>query len=174
MFFIIAFCVGVGLWFIYDGAIAWPKQNAIFQEHEKFEKEGRKAEWPDFARSKGWDPQPPEKLHDAGDLKGQFVRATGILAGLAVGTWLAMCWKRTLRSDADSVYGDTGKRVAFDEMKSVDRRKMDTKGIAVVIYERDGRKRKLVLDDYKYAGGEQILQEVEARLSAKAAGPSES
>ncbi len=169
MGFIILFCVGLGLYFFYDGAIGYPKKNEAFLKHKELKEAGRESAWPATAKRHGWDVTPPEKLHDEGDLMGQYVFGTVTLAlgGCAI-AWVAMCWKRTLRSDAEAVYGDTGVRVPFSEMRSVDRRKWDTKGIAVVLYERDGKKRRLVLDDYKYAGGEKILQEVEQYLEGAA------
>lgn len=168
MLFMSAFFFGLAIYCVYDGAIAYPKKNAIYREHQKFVSEGRAAEWPDHAKSRGWKVKPPEKLHSETE---QFVMAAlATLAALCPLGWLAMCWKRTLRSDPDAVYSDTGTRVPFASMREVDKRRWDTKGIAVVAYEEDGRRRKLVLDDYKYAGGEEILARVEEHLAQRAGG----
>lgn len=168
MFFITSFCVAVGFWFLYDGAFGFPKKNEVFTAHKSFVEEGRAGEWPRFAKSRGWDSKPPERLYGPADLMGQFaLGAVSLMAGLCTIIWMSMCWRRKLSSDTEAVYSDTGVRVPFEAMRSVDRKKWESKGIAVVFYEADGKKRKLVLDDYKYIGGEQILNEVEQHLASR-------
>ena len=82
--------------------------------------------------------------------------------GLA-GYWL---WseRRCIRLDGEVITSPTGRTVRLDEIREVDRRKWDSKGIAVARYERDGESRKLIIDDYKYEGAVKILEEVERRL----------
>lgn len=168
MSLIAAFCLALGLWFLYDGRYGFPHKNEIFEAHHQFVQEGRPDEWPAFAQSRNWDPEPPERLYGRSDIMGQYLLGTlALLGAVWVAGRLVTSLKRTLRSDGDAVYSETGVRVPFTAMRRVDRKKWDSKGIAVVFYEENGRHRKLVLDDYKYAGGEQILEEVEQFLAAQ-------
>jgi len=51
----------------------------------------------------------------------------------------------------------------------MDRRKWVSKGIAYALYEENGKKRRLCLDDHKFAGCEAIIKEAESRIAARTA-----
>jgi hypothetical protein len=167
MLMITAICTGIGLWFYYDGAFGFPKKNEVFTAHQQFVEEGRETEWTGFARSKGWDPKPPERLYERADLIVQYLLGTvSLLGAFTAAAWLSMCWRRRLRSDGEAVFSDAGVRVPLSAMHRIDKRKWDTKGIAVVTYDDHGRDRRLVIDDYKYAGGDRILAQIEEHLGS--------
>lgn len=165
---IAAFLAGFAAWFCYDGWVGYPATNKAYEAHEKLKAEGREEEWPELSRTQGWRLQPPEHPYDTGQIRQQFVMAGVSLAGslFALGL-LGMNLKRQLRSDDEAVYGENGNRVPLDAITSVDRKKWDSKGIAIAHYEDNGRRRKLVIDDYKFAGGEDILKQVETHLAAR-------
>jgi hypothetical protein len=166
--FIMAFFFGLGLWFLYDGWIGFPRQSEIYYAHQELENSGRISEWPALAKSRNWSLKPPEKAYSQMDITGQFVLGgiSLLLGVLAVISYLVNS-KRTVRSDAEAVYGPNGTRVPFSAMRSVNKSKWDSKGIAVVSYEENQRRRKLVVDDYKFAGADKILEEIEAHLQRR-------
>ena len=59
-----------------------------------------------------------------------------------------------------------GQELEFSEITSLDKKKWKAKGIAKVKYQREGRKRRLVLDDWKYSTEPtvEILRDVEANI----------
>lgn len=175
MFFITLFCLGMGGWFFYDGAVGFPQKNVIYDAHKKFVDENREEAWPEHARQQGWKAEAPEKRYDAASIKFQFVLgAVSTAVGLATLGWVAMCWRRVLKSEADAVWSDTGVRIPLTAMRSIDMKRWQSKGIATVLYEDgDGGTKKLLLDDYKYVGGEEILHQVERHLGITREGEEE-
>lgn len=159
-----------GLWFFYDGKWSWPRSNERWLEHNRYEKEGRIAEWPAYAKSRGWVAEPPEKYHDRNAIFVQFLCAT--LGGLA-GTVALLYWltqkDRVVRTDTEAAYSPGGTRVPFEAITGLGVKKWESKGYATVRYELAGRKGEFVLDDYKYdrdathAIFEEIKQQLEAR-----------
>jgi hypothetical protein len=165
------FLTGFGLWFFYDGLIVWPNKNKAYAAYEQLKSEGREGEWPEYTRERGWERIPPKHPYEPEQISQQFILGSLALAGalFALGL-LAVNSRRTLRSDEEAVYGETGKRVPLDAITDVNRKKWDSKGIAVALYEQGGRRRKLVIDDYKFTGGERILKQVEEHLTARNTG----
>ncbi len=56
--------------------------------------------------------------------------------------------------------------VHLDTIVDMDLRKWASKGIAYAIYEKDGKRRRLCLDDHKFVGCEAIILEAERRIAA--------
>jgi hypothetical protein len=73
-----------------------------------------------------------------------------------------------VRADGDIITGAGGETVHFDSIVEMDRRKWENKGIAYAIYEKDGKRRRLCLDDHKFIGCEEIILEAERRIAARA------
>ena len=57
---------------------------------------------------------------------------------------------------------------ALDSIVDMDRRKWADKGIAYAIYEENGKRKRLTLDDHKFIGCEAIILEAEKRIAARA------
>ena len=83
--------------------------------------------------------------------------------------WVAWNHTRSVRADGDIVTGASGEQVHLDSIVEMDRRKWASKGIAYAIYEKDGKRRRLTLDDHKFLGCEAIILEAEKRMAARAA-----
>jgi len=175
---------GTGLWFLYDGYIAWPAEAARYQQLVAVtaaivgpdEKPTDKnpavvRAWAEHAAKNGF----PEKLpkdRTAGDLSGQRnIGGVAMAIGLAFVGWVALQHRKSVRADGDLVTGTDGETVHLDSIVEMDRRKWDGKGIAYAIYEKDGKRRRLCLDDHKFVGCEAIILEAERRMAARAAVP---
>ena len=63
----------------------------------------------------------------------------------------------------------SGVEAKAQRQEAFDRRLWASKGIAHAIYEADGKRRRLVLDDHKFLGCEAIILEAEKRIAARAA-----
>jgi hypothetical protein len=76
---------------------------------------------------------------------------------------------RWIESTPSGITSSWGQSLDFDQVESLDKRKWRSKGIAKVTYRDNGRKRRFILDDYKFdrqATG-QILRELESTIDAK-------
>ncbi|MFA6286829.1 MAG: hypothetical protein WC661_05530 [Opitutaceae bacterium] len=173
---------GMALWFCYDGWIAWPAED---KRHDQLVAltagsvpEGKKHDaenpevvraWTDYAAEHDLNPTVP-KERTPGDLSGQRTIG-GILLSIGLGFvgWVALQRRKSVRADGDIVTGAGGETVHLDTIVEMDRRKWAGKGIAYAIYEVDGKRRRLCLDDHKFIGCEAIILEAERRIAARAA-----
>jgi hypothetical protein len=160
--------IALGAWFFYDGAIGFPKKNVRFRAHRELVEQGREGEWKALAEKNGWPAAVPHKEYKPVDLKGQFaLGGATTLAGLLALGLLVKSLGQQLRSDDEAVFGADGRRVPFSAITGFDRSKWESKGIMVALYDEDGRKGRLVLDDYKFAGAEAIIKQADERLAAR-------
>lgn len=182
MIFMFIMIFGTGVWFLSDGYFMWP---AEAERHEAFKAmaaemiaSGQAVDakqpavtraWEKLAESKNWPTKLP-KERTAAAIAGQ--RWTGWIAfalGAGFGAWVVWNHKRSVRAEGDIVIGASGERVHLDSIVEMDRRKWASKGIAYAIYEVDGKRRHLTLDDHKFLGCEAIILEAEKRIAARAA-----
>ncbi|MFP4283622.1 MAG: hypothetical protein ACLFU2_13460 [Opitutales bacterium] len=186
MLFIALMILGVAAWFFYDGIITWPNEAERYERYRALGEEmvasGDAPEvdspevqlaWERLARQEDFSEKVPSERTEE-DIAGQFKWGTGVgLVGLAFLGWVF--WNQTLRirSDEDYVYSARGKKVPWGAFTGVDRSKWEKKGIAVAEYELDGKKGRMVLDDYKFAPAEDIIVEIERRLGIEYKSPKE-
>ena len=181
MFFMGFMIWGSALWFAYDGYVAWPAEEERYQklveltadlveEGEKITDKNPevKRTWEAFAAENDLKSKVP-KHRSQGDLSGQRgIAGFGTLIGLIFSVWVWLQHRKSVRADGEIITGAGGEKVEFDRIVDTDRRKWETKGIAYAIYEKDGKKRRLCLDDHKFIGAEEILFEAERRIKARA------
>jgi hypothetical protein len=172
---------GSALWFCYDGFIAWPSETKRYQQLEtvtaSIVPEGEKPTdknpavvraWADYAAKNDLPAKLP-KHRTPGDLAGQRIMG-GILLGIGLSFlgWMALQHRKSVRAEGDVITGADGETVHLDSIVEMDRRKWDNKGIAYAIYEANGKRRRLCLDDHKFIGCEEIILEAERRIAARA------
>lgn len=168
--FVALFLVAIGLWFFVDGKWTWPRSNVRWKEHDRYSKEKRLAEWPAFAQSQGWKVEPPHKYYEQDEIFLQFILGT-LSAGAGAATlifWMVQK-KRSVKTDEEAVYAPAGTRVPFTAITGLGLKKWESKGLARVRYELDGKRGEFVLDDYKYDRDptHEILKEIETHLLAR-------
>lgn len=169
--FVAIFLIGVALWFFIDGKWTWPRSNIRWKAHDQYEKEKRLEEWPAFAQSQGWKAEAPHKYYEQDEIFLQFI--LGSLCALAGGLTL-LYWNsqrgRVVRSEEGVIVSPAGTRVPFTAITGLGLKKWETKGLATVRYEIEGRKGEFLLDDYKFDRDptHEILEEIEAHLVARA------
>lgn len=115
---------GLGCWFIYDGAVAYPKMDAV----EFCERHHKSLENPEREKT------------DAIKRQYQFA-SIAFIASLAIACHLLKVRGESLEWDDEKMRGSLTftKDAFFKDVKSVDRRHWDKKGILVVTMD-DGRK----------------------------------
>lgn len=180
MIFMGAMIWGSALWFASDGYIFWPAEEERYQqlvrltsgivgENEKPKDKNPKvkAAWEKYAVEHDLKKKVP-KHRSAGDLAGQrIIFGVAGSIGLIFTIWVILQHRRSVRADGEIITGPSGEQVTFDSIVETDRRKWQNKGIAYAIYEVNGKRRRLCLDDHKFFGAEEILLEAERRIAAK-------
>jgi hypothetical protein len=165
------FGVASGIWFFYDGLIDWPRKNAIAREYQRLKDEKTLEQWPKIAAEHGWPTKEPGRVHEDYELVMQVAIGTVLtLAGCAGFARFLLVRNRVLRSDEEAVYSPTGLRVPYSAMTRIDKRAWDSKGIAVVSYTQDGKRRTLKIDDFIFHGGDAVLRDVEANAKLQQGG----
>lgn len=185
---ILLMIVGSSGWFFYDGLVAYPKYNegaaAYAQIVEMVKEEGVEENAVKTEAAKRWEKcavefggdakEPPEHPKNVAQQL-QFGVGLGIFA-LVFLFWVLREMRRVIRADDEHFDGLTtafppfnGKTsVRFDSVFGIDRRKWKNKGIAIVHYKNEkGRPCRAIIDDYKYAGTEAILEKCETVIADK-------
>lgn len=162
------FLIAMGGWFFWDGTIGWPRSNERYYAWAKFREEGQLQNWPAYAKERGWVEKAPDHAYSPHQLQGQLICGTlATLSGLLVlGHWFSQR-NRVLRADDEAVITPAGTRVPFSAITGLGLKKWDSKGIARVRYEIEGRKGEFVVDDYKFdtVPSREILEQIKSRLT---------
>ena len=158
-------CTGMCLYCVYDGTITYPNQQLHFDQYEEFAKGNadldeldRETKWNEVAvTTHGWlvkhfkDKKGHLQRRTTYHIRQQFAMATltGLLGFIfllkLIGHW--RCW---IEATEDELSSSEGRKIAFDQIGALDKKLWRNKGIAKVLYEQDGRKKKIVLDDCNY------------------------
>lgn len=146
-------CLGFAAWFFYDGYVAYPEIQEIHREYERIQAEHPtdfNQRWAEYAESRGWETDLPERKEDW-DIVTQF-----IFCGITLPIGLAFLWAfirtggRWIASDEAGLHTSWGQHAPWSALRSIDKARWKTKGIAVVHYDDQGTPRKITLDDWKY------------------------
>lgn len=189
----------MGLWFLYDWKVGYHNDNVIADKKDWFEnvllkgydeavaekrleqwvqetegkglpagKDGEPPRWVSYAAANGWDEKPHRWTQE--EINGQFWWGTCTAGvGLVVGLITLLNRNKRLLADASSWTTEAGKRISFEQVHRVDKRKWDNKGLAYVWYREaaGGAEKKAVLDDLKFAGADRILSRLLASFKGE-------
>lgn len=162
----LAIC-GFGLWSLYDGMVKYPHQRQRALLYEKLEAENRANDWDQEAASRGWSNEYPGEPKTEVDIKMQYAMA---LLCAAVGLPMLFVVFRSrgnwIESTDTGISASWGESFRFDQVLAVDKKKWAKKGIAKVTYQDGNRRRRFVIDDFKFERPtmDQILYELEQRI----------
>jgi hypothetical protein len=163
--------LGFCLWSLYDGLKGYPDQQERALAFEKLEDDGREDEWEALALEKGWPTGAPGEPKGAeefdADVKMQFVMA--VLAGTVAVPLLIVPLRsrgRWIEASETGLASSWGQRADYDSVIALDKKLWRKKGIAKVRYQDGRRKRRFVLDNYKFQrdATDYILYELESRI----------
>jgi hypothetical protein len=101
-----------------------------------------------------WNRKPPEKWHDAGSIREQWI-VGHVLMALAAATVFVLIrtLRRTMVLDGDTIITQDGRRVAIAALTQLDLRKWFTKGLAFAEYQLEsGKKGRIRIDGMTYGG----------------------
>lgn len=176
--------VGMGLYFCYDGLVAYPRQNQNADVFDAFQagKQGREiaasakpnspsaaayragadgTSWASHAATLQMAAEPPQR-HSEADIAIQkrFALALG-LGAVLIGVWALAHRGRCWSMKAEEICSPWGTRFSAKSVTDIDRRRWD-RGIALLISNDDARFLKLKLDDYKYQGAGRLIEVIAA------------
>jgi len=166
-FMLIGFAaLGFALWLLYDGAIAYPNQRIRALEYIKLVEEDRRDEWKEIASKNGWPTAKPGEPKEEADSIGQYAMA---VPSTLVGLWLLLgVWRsrgRWIEASETGLTSSWGQSFDYTQVVAIEKKKWKDKGIAYIRYQQGNRKKRFVLDDYKFDRQltDKILFEIEAR-----------
>lgn len=161
------FGFGASAWFFYDGAVTYPAQAERAKVFREFKENNQIEEWKAYAEEKGWPTKDPGPPKTEADFFSQFAFGT-IFAPLGP-LFLFFFWRakqRWIELTDTGLRTSWGQELTFEDIVVIDKKQWKKKGIAKIVYQNGGRKRKLVLDDWKYETDptQEALYEVESHL----------
>jgi hypothetical protein len=166
--------LGWALYCLYDGFIGYPNQRVRALAYEELEKElvggdpvVFRDRWHELARQNNWPTTFPGEPKSKGDIYMQFVMAAGTGA---IGLWLLWgVWRargQWIEQTKNGLTTSWGQTLDYDQVLSIDKRKWRNKGIAKIRYQEGNRKRRFVLDNFKFDRDttDRILYDLESRV----------
>jgi hypothetical protein len=164
--------LGWAVYCLYDGFIGYPNQRERALAFQRLEEEHRGDvevldKWHSYAQERGWSTAFPGEPKTQGDIYMQFVMAAGTGA---IGLWLLWGVLRTrgdwIEQTDSGLSSSWGQTLDYDQVLSIDKRKWRNKGIAKIRYQDGGRKRRFVLDNFKFQRDttDRILYELESHV----------
>lgn len=150
----------------------WP---AVLQDYERMKPLQANILWQEYSREKMMDAS-VEHSFDAGQIQNQWVvcAISSVLAAVAA-FFLLRTLGRSISVDAEAVTTQQGKRVPFADLKKLDLRKWETKGLAFIEYEGSSGKGKIRIDGLTYGGfkkendepAERLMRQIRAHFSGE-------
>ncbi len=151
--------IGWGLYSLYDATITGPKKMKKAKEYwvegdedEPWVQKHTGEEWSEIAKKKNWGIGEPKTPTGAlGYTYYNYVMAFGCIP---IGAFALFKYLQSSKTwiELDGATFQTSKGVKFDvdQIKSIDKKKWDKKGLATILYSDGGEDKQYVLDDFKY------------------------
>jgi len=140
----------------------WP---AILHDYEKMKPLQWNKLWLEYSKERGFPSSPAEEPYDARKISEQWV-VFWICLILASGAafFLVRTMGRKITADAQGITSQNGKRVAYTDLKTLDLRKWETKGLAFIDYDGASGKGRIRIDGLTYGGFKKENDEPAERL----------
>jgi hypothetical protein len=164
-----------GCWFAYDGWINWPRQNALAQQWEAALSEAQNAPVKDPGRIETLvkDLKSVEKHNDANVLLQKVLACALPLMGIFWGAWTLSDTSGQYRMENETLEVPGHPPITTSDIRRIDKRRWDRKGIALIHYEHGDPPQSgvLKLDDFAYQ--RQPTDAILARIEQALTGSSE-
>ncbi len=142
----------------------WPR---ILHDFDRMKPLQWKMLWLEYSKGQGYDSEPSEEPYDAREITEQWVVFWICLVCSAVTVFfLVRTAFRTIRADADGVTSAGGLRVPYADLRMLDLRKWETKGLAFLDYDGASGKGRIRIDGLTYGGFNKEQGEPAERLMA--------
>lgn len=130
--------------------MVWPP---ILHNYERMKPLQWKQLWLEYSKEHGYDSEPPEEPYDARKINEQWVVFWVFLVLLVVTVFvLVRTLRRSIRADEEAITTQQGRRVPYAELKTLDLRKWETKGLAFIDHDGPSGKGRIRVDGLTYGG----------------------
>lgn len=151
----------------------WP---AILQDYDRMKPLQWNILWREYTKEHGLPASPPEEHYTAQKIREQWI-VFGICSVLSLiaAFILLRTLRRTISVDGQAVTTQQGKRVPYGDLKKLDLRKWETKGLAFIDYDGASGKGKIRIDGLTYGGfkkdqnepAERLMKQIRAHFSGE-------
>jgi len=133
----------------YDFGSKWPDE--VVNGYKALKAEDPHSLWKEYSGRMKWDLEGPKEIYDEGTIREQFI-VSGVCALLfLIAAFICIrTMGRTMVVTEDTYIAPGGKKVPFADMRKIDMRKWDNKGIAMIYYEDGGATKKARVDGMVY------------------------
>ncbi len=140
----------------------WPE---ILHDYERMKPLQWNKLWLEYSGQRGFPSKPSEEPYDARKIGEQWVVFWICLAlALSAAFFLVRTLGRKITADDTGITTQNGRRVPYTDLKSLDLRKWDTKGLAFIDYDGPSGKGRLRIDGLTYGGFKKEQDEPAERL----------
>lgn len=142
--------------------MAWPE---ILHDYERMKPLQWNKLWLEYSKERGFPASPSEEPYDARKIGEQWV-VFWICLTLAAGAAfiLLRTLGRSISADGEGITTQQGRRVSYADLKTLDLRKWETKGLAFLDYDGASGKGRIRLDGLTYGGFKKEQDEPAERL----------
>lgn len=132
--------------------------------------------WREFTKEHGMNASPSEEPFNARKIQEQWVVfVICLMLSLVAAYFLLRTIRRSISVDGEAVTTQQGKRVPFAELKTLDLRKWETKGLAFIDYEGPSGSGRIRIDGLTYGGfkkeqdepAERLMQRIKSHFSGE-------
>lgn len=151
----------------------WPE---ILHDYDRMKPLQWNTLWREYTKTRGMNEEAPEQPYDSRKIREQWV-VFWISLALAAGAAfiLIRTIRRTISVDAEAVTDQRGRRIPFADLKVLDLRKWDTKGLGFIDFDGASGKGRLRIDGLTYGGfkaedgepAERLMQFIRTRFSGE-------
>jgi hypothetical protein len=151
----------------------WPE---ALHDYDRMKPLDWKKLWLDYSKTRGFDADPSEQPYDARKIAEQWV-VFWICLALATAAlfFLLRTLRRSISADAEGITTQDGRRVSHADLKTLDLRKWETKGLAFIDYDGPSGKGRIRIDGLTYGGfkkeqgepAEHLMRHIRARFSGE-------
>ncbi|MBK1818461.1 hypothetical protein JIN84_22775 [Luteolibacter yonseiensis] len=151
----------------------WP---AVLHDYERMKPLQWNILWREYSKEHGLAASPPEEAYTAQKIREQWIvfyicSALSLVAAFI----LLRTLRRTISVDGEAVTTQQGRRVPFGDLKKLDLRKWETKGLAFIDYDGASGKGRIRIDGLTYGGfkkeqdepAERLMQRIRAHFSGE-------
>ncbi len=130
--------------------LPWPSPLRDFERMKSLQWESL---WNEYSREAGLTANPPEEPYDARKIQEQWVVFWFCLALSSLALFLLVrTLRRRIAANQEGITTQEGKFVPYGELKTLDLRKWDTKGLAFIHYDGPSGKGRIRVDGLTYGG----------------------
>jgi hypothetical protein len=150
----------------------WPK---ILHDYDRMKRTQANHLWQEYSREHQMNSN-TEHPFTAGQIREQWI-VFGFSAVLAVTAafFLLRTLRRSISADAEAVTTQEGKRIPYTDLKTMDLRKWETKGLALISYAGESGQGTIRIDGLTYGGfkkendepAERLLRQIRAHFSGE-------